>query len=125
MDDVIRHWVTMAATEEAGAEGLGVSIQDRAAYFYINNGLIALTQEERLKRAFDVLTDLFNRVVLWTNMWKTVIMACQPFQMPGRMSVLEYARHVMGRGPYYQERQRKRVHCPEYGVEVAAGLLMM
>ena len=31
----------------------------------------------------------------------------------------------MGMGPTYQEQQRSRVQCPEFGVDVVAGLLLL
>ena len=44
--------------------GLGLTILYLAAYFYSDDGLVESTQPERLQRAFDILTDLFNRVGL-------------------------------------------------------------
>ena len=43
MDAVIRHWLTVVNTTEAGTGGLGLAIFDLAAYFYAKNGLIAST----------------------------------------------------------------------------------
>ena len=34
---IICHWVEVVAVTEAGAEGLGASIQDLATYFYTDN----------------------------------------------------------------------------------------
>ena len=75
---VIRHWVTVVAATKEGTEGLGNSIRDLAAYLNAGYGLVASTQPERLQREFDVLTGLFDRVVLRKNTRKTVSMACQP-----------------------------------------------
>ena len=57
---------------EAGVEGLSPLVQDLALYLYTDNGLVTLTQPERLKRLFNVLMDLFDRVGLRTNMRKTM-----------------------------------------------------
>ena len=46
MYSVIRHWVTVVALIKEGMEGLGLSIQDLAVYFYANYGLVASTQLE-------------------------------------------------------------------------------
>ena len=62
VDVVICHWVTVVAPTKAGMVGFGLSIQDLGAYFYVANVVVALTQPERLQRAFDVLTSLFDRV---------------------------------------------------------------
>ena len=71
---IIRHWVTVVAAMDAGAEGLGILIQDLSAYFYADDVLVTSTQMMRLQRAFNVLTDLFDRVVLRTNTCKTMSM---------------------------------------------------
>ena len=51
-------------------------------------------------------------------------MACQPCHTPGSISVEAYKRHTTGTGKTFQERQRRRVNCPECGVEVTAGSLL-
>ena len=57
---------------------------------YAEDELVALTQLERLQRAFSVLTGLFDRVGLRKNTRKTVSMVCQKCHMPVRMSVEAY-----------------------------------
>ena len=56
--------------------GLGLTIIDLEAYFYADDGIISLTQPDRIQRAFDVLTGLFDQVGLRMNTEKTVIMVC-------------------------------------------------
>ena len=87
VDAVIHHWLTLVVPTEEGMELLGLLIQDLEVYFYSNDGLVASTQPERLQSLFNVLTCLFDRVFLITNMQKAVIMAFQPCHAPGRMSV--------------------------------------
>ena len=41
---VFGHWVTVVTPTETGTGGLGLTTIDLAAYFYANNGLVALTQ---------------------------------------------------------------------------------
>ena len=103
IDAVIRHWVTVVEPNEDGRERLGVSIQDLAAYFYAYDGLVTLNQLERLQRAFSILTGLFDRFGLRTNMRKTVSMACQPYHAPGRMSLEAYERQTTGTGKNLRE----------------------
>ena len=112
VDTVIHHWVAVVVATKEGMEVLGMSIWYLAGYFYADNGLASLTQPERLQRAFEVLTVLFKRVVLRTNTWKTVGMACQPCHTPGRMSVEAYERRTAGTGTTFWERQRGRLQCP-------------
>ena len=75
----------MVTPTETGTWGLGLTIIDLVGYFYNKNGLVDPTQMERLQRSFDVLTNLFDQVVLWKNTWKTVSMVLQPLHAPGRM----------------------------------------
>ena len=53
------------------------------AYFYTDDSLMALTQPERLQRAFDFLTGLFDWVSLQTNTAKTFGMVYHPCHPPG------------------------------------------
>ena len=55
-------------------EGLGLQIRDLVWYLYADDGLVTLTQPERLQREFDVLTGLFDWVSLRTNKRNTVSM---------------------------------------------------
>ena len=81
VETIVCQWVTVVAVIEAGSEGLITLVQDLVAYFYAGDVIVTLTQTEILQRAFDVLTDLFDRVGLWTNMRKANRMACNPCHM--------------------------------------------
>ena len=67
---------------EAGLYGLRETIQDLVALFYADDGLVSSPRPERLQRAFNVLTDIFDWFVLCTNLRKMVIMACCPCYTP-------------------------------------------
>ena len=121
---VIGHCVMMVAAMEEGSEGLGTSVKDLVAYFYEDNRLVMSNQLERMKRLCGVLTDLFDRVGLRMNTWKTVSMEFQACHMPGSMSVMAYDRRLAGMGPTYRERNMIQVQFPECGVGVAAELLL-
>ena len=79
---------------------------------------------ERLQRAVDVLTGLFNWVVLRKNTQQMVRIACQPCHAPGRMLVELYVRLTTGKGPTFWGRKMMQVKCPECRVEVTTGLLL-
>ena len=64
VDAAIRHWVTVVTLTEAGTGGLVLTIIGLEAYLYVDDILVAYTQLERLKRVFDILTSLFDRVGL-------------------------------------------------------------
>ena len=121
VDAVIRHWVTVVTPIEAGTGGLGLTIIDLADYLYADDGLVASTQLERLQREFDILAGIFDWVSLRTNTAKIVGMVCQPCHATCGISEEVYGKRDTGTGTTFQESQRKRVECPEYGVEVAAG----
>ena len=44
----IHHWLMVVATTDREAEDLGMSVQDLVAYFYADEGIVTLTQMERL-----------------------------------------------------------------------------
>ena len=96
MDAVICQWVTVVEATEEGMEGLDLSIWDMVESFYADDGLVALTQPERLQRDFNVLTGLFDQVGLRKNTQKMASMACQTRHAPGRMSVEAYERRTTG-----------------------------
>ena len=106
---IIYHWVIVVTAPEEGMEVFELLIHDLVTYFYANNVIVASPQPERMQRAFDVLTGLFDRVRLRTKTQKTVIMDCYPCHTPGRMSVEAHKRRTMGTEPTFWERQRSRV----------------
>ena len=124
VDVVIHHWVTVVTPAEVGMGGLGLTIIDLEEYFYADDSLVASNQPESLQRAFEVLVDLFNLVGIWKNTEKIVGMVCQPCHLPGGMSEEAYKIRTAGKGPTFQEHQKRRVECPECGVEVEAGFIL-
>ena len=113
VNTVIRHWVALVASTKDGTEVLGLSIQDLVAYLYADDGLVTSTQTERLQRVFNVLTNLFDRVGLRTNMINMVSMACQPCHTPVRISSAAYERRRIGTGTNFRERHQRRVAFPQ------------
>ena len=83
VDAVVRHWVTMAL---AGAEKRGERGDEgshQATLFYADNGMVASSDPRWLQWAFDSLVSLLGRVVLRTNVGKTVSMVFRPCQAAG------------------------------------------
>ena len=78
VEATIWHWVKLVAPMEAGEEVLRETIHKLAALSYADGGLVVLPWPERIQKAFNVLTDLFNRVGLRTTVRNTVRMACRP-----------------------------------------------
>ena len=83
VDSFIRHWLMLVMPSYAGMGSIGLTIIDLVAYFYADDGLVASTQPERLKRAVDFLTVLFNKVGLQTNTAKMVGMVFHTCHAPG------------------------------------------
>ena len=80
MDAFLQHWFyVVAETElEEGLEVFGRGIQQMAANFYANYGILASTRAARIQQELRVLKEFFKWVVLQTKVGKTVNMACQP-----------------------------------------------
>ena len=78
--------MTVVEATEPSVEGLGASVQDIAAYFYMDERLVLSTQMESLHRSFDFLMDLDYQIGLRKNVRKTVSMAFQSCHTPGCMS---------------------------------------
>ena len=77
VDAVLRQWVAMVESMEyavdPGAddtEVFGWYIQHLSAYLCDDDGFLASTCVEHLQRAFETLTELFDHVVLCTNVAK-------------------------------------------------------
>ena len=61
---------------ERRTEGGNTRLKVKAAFFYVDNGMVASTNSGWLHTAFDILTGLFDRVGLKTNFKRTVGMVC-------------------------------------------------
>ena len=72
MDAVIRPWVTVVEVEEGELEGFGRVFQQLLALLYVDYGLLVSPWPTRLQEALDVLTGLFDRFGLRTNVAKIV-----------------------------------------------------
>ena len=73
------------------------------ALFYADNGMVALSEPAWLQGAFNALLGLFDRVVLQTNVRKTVGMVFHPCQAAGNITTEAYGRRITGEGKSYRE----------------------
>ena len=124
VDAVVRHWVVgvIAGAEERGERRK--QGRHQAVLSYADNGMVASSGPRWLQGDFNTLVGLFVRVVLQTNVGKTVGMVCCPFQAVGNLSEAAYGRRVTGEGPTYRERLKGQVFLRECGELMAAGSLM-
>ena len=91
--------------------------------FYANDGLLALPQTAQLQAALDVLTGLFDRYGLHTNVNKMVGIVFETYHMASGNSETAYDRIMMEVGPFFWERQQERVFCPDCAAYLAVGFL--
>ena len=124
VDAVVRNWVmvVIAGVEERSEHGH--EVRHQAALFYADYGMVALADPCWLQDAFNTLVGLFYRVVLRTNVGKTVGMVCLPCQAAGNRSEAAYRRQITWEVPNYRERQKGRVHYRECGEEMVAGSMV-
>ena len=94
--------VVIVDAEERGE--LGKEGRHHAALFYADNVMVALSDPCWLQGAFNTLVGLFYRVILRTNVGKTVGMVCHPCQAASNLTTEAYGRRFTGVGPNYRER---------------------
>ena len=73
---VILHWATVVAGEDAGPDSFFRSVQTLVMIFYVDDRFLASPRLARIQEALGVLTGLFYRVVLRTNVDKRFIITC-------------------------------------------------
>ena len=64
---VLRHWVAVVSEEVAEPDSFVQAVLNMADIFYGAHGLLESTRYKWLKRAFNTLVALFDRVGLQTN----------------------------------------------------------
>ena len=88
----------MVAENEAGTEGFGYAVAEKAEFLYTDDGLVASTNPLWLQWKFDVIIGLFERLRLQTNVAKTVAMVCQPGPVSGQQSTAAYGLQMTDEG---------------------------
>ena len=87
--------------------------------------MVASTYSGWLQLAFDILTGLFDRMGLRTNVRKTMGMVCSILRTARVREDESYTRIITGDGSSFKKRERERVLCPECGKELAKGSLVI
>ena len=83
--------------------------------------MVASTNLGWLQTEFVMLTGIFDRVRLKTNVRKTGGMVCHPYRASGVLAEKAYTRRMTGAGRSYTERQQEQFSCPECGEDLARG----
>ena len=84
----------------------------KASFFYVGYGVVASTDLGWLQLAFDFMTGMFYRVVLQTNVRKTVGMVFRPCWAAGVRADGAFTRRMTGEGRSFKEQQQERVSFP-------------
>ena len=112
VDAIVREWLRQVLGEEYLLPAVEIDgiVRLFTALFYADDGYIASTDAGLLQRSVDVLTDLFDRVGLKTNVSKTKVMTCVDARIRVRQSDEVYynARHGFRSA---KEWNRRRVEC--------------
>ena len=83
--------------------------------FYVDGGILALSDPVWLQWAFIALVGMFDWVLLRKSIMKTVIMVFCPYHSASTQLEAVYKQRMTGAGLSYRERQRVRVQCSECG----------
>ena len=117
VDAVICEWEHLLAIRRIPLR----EIRTRIAIFYSNDGLIASRNPETLQKAIDLLTGLFDRVGLQTNIRKTEVIIFMPGNIWIFLTDMAYrprmAKDFRGEG------KRRKVDCSECCKKLVVGSL--
>ena len=75
VDEVVIHWLVLVVEEAVRLQGFDRAVQYMASLLYADDIIIMSTHLELLQWAFDVLTEIIEKVGLKTSMEKMVSMA--------------------------------------------------
>ena len=124
VDKVAQHRVTRVIPDSESTGELGQEGRHKAALFYADNIMVASSDPVWMQGAFTALVGLFDRVVLRTNVGKTVGMVCHPCQAAGNLTMEAYERRITGMGKSYRGRLRDQVACRDCGEMLSVGSLL-
>ena len=96
----------------------------KEAFCYDDDGMVAYTDPGWIHSEFDTLTGLPDRVVLRTNVRKTVGMVCRPCRVTRVRADEAYTRSMTGEGRRFKEQHQERVLFPEYRKDLDKGSLV-
>ena len=92
----------MVSSKVTGPEVFGREVQNLSDFFYADDGLLPSPMPNRLRAALHVLTGLFDRGGIQTNVVKMVRMKLQTFSTSGSLSEVAYTQRMNGIGLSYR-----------------------
>ena len=123
--NVIRTWLVVTVEDQrVSHDGLGDTGRWCLGVFYANDGMVVSRDPNCLQHAMNVLVCLFRMYGLAANLSKSHTMTCQPGIL--RPGMLEEAKTLKCTGVenLYPVILRRRILCPECGVELTAGSMV-
>ena len=125
MDASLREWLATVIDDNGNVatDGFGMTVEEKLALFYADDGYIGSRDDGWLNNALQVLADILRRVGLESNPIKTKTMTCLPVGTTTSLSNAAYTRRTTGEGPTYRERLSDEVQCPECGKSLARSSL--
>jgi hypothetical protein len=121
-DAIVRAWKA-EATAGSLSSVRSRAIEEIAAKFYADDGVLASTIAPKLQDSLNYLVEIFERANLKNNTSKTKSMTCQPRTEQGHISDNAY-KHTMDRsGASYRARQKRLVTRPLCDAGMAQGYL--
>ena len=125
VDNVIRTWLAMAVEDHRVAhDGLVETVGRCLGVFYDNYGMVGSRDPDWLQHTTNVPFELFRRYILEANVSNSRTMTYQYRVLRAGMSEEAMALKYTGVGYSYRVRLRRRIPCPECGVDITAGYMM-
>ena len=122
VDHVIKTWLDMTVEDQrVYHDGLVETVGRCLVVFYDDNVMVGSCNPDWLQHATNVLVGLFRSYGLVANIAKSCTIICQPNALWTGMSEEAMALKCTGVGYSYRVRLRRRILCPECGVELTAG----
>ena len=123
VDAVLQNWVTVMTESAEERGGRGQEGRHQNLLFYVDDGMVALSDLRWFQGDFSTLVGLFGKVGLNNNVGKIVGMVCRPCQVVETQLEAAYGRRMTGVGNSYRERQQGQIQCKECGEEMVLGSL--
>ena len=124
-DNVIQEWLALTVEDKrADLDGVGENVNICLGVFHANDNMVGYIDSNCLKHSMKILIRIFRRYGLAANIAKSHTMTCQPGALRSGMSEEARECKCTGVGDYYRKRLRRRIPCPECGVEITTGSMM-
>ena len=105
VDTVVQNFFTVLVESAEEHSGRGQEGRHQNSLLYADDGMVVSLDPRWLQGDFSTLVRLFGRMILKTNVGKTVGIVCRPFQASVMQLEAAYGRRMTGAGPSYRERQ--------------------